>query len=372
MTTRSEQISTDILSCAGILINGPNPWDIQVHDKRFFDRIVADHSIGLGESYMEGWWDCEELDEMFARLIRSKGPAHLPKNVKSLLGYIQAQIFNLQSKNRAVEVGEKHYDIGNDLFERMLDSYMTYSCGYWRNAQNLEQAQRGKLDLICRKLDLHPGMRVLDIGCGWGSFAKYAAEQYGVEVVGITISRAQLELAKKRCKGLPIELRFQDYRDLTEKFDRIVSIGQFEHVGNKNYSTYFNICRRCLHRNGLFLLHTIGSNKSTYRGDPWLEKYIFPGGALPSISQIGSAIEGVFVMEDWHNFGSDYDKTLKAWHANFNHSWDEIKHNYGDRFFRMWNYYLLLCAGSFRARYLQLWQIVLSPEGVPGGYESIR
>lgn len=372
MTASTETLARQALRNMGILVNGSNPWDIQVKDRRFYNRAFSEGSLGLGESYMDEWWECDELDEMFTKLIRAKGFKQAQINLQTIIGYLQARFLNLQTKERSKEVGKKHYDIGNDLFEAMLDPSMTYSCGYWKDARTLEQAQRDKLDLICRKIDLHPGMRVLDIGCGWGGFAKYAAEQYGVSVVGITISNQQATVARERCKGLPIEIRLQDYRDVAETFDRIISVGQFEHVGQKNYTEFFNQCRAILKEDGLFLLHTIGSNTSTYRGDPWIEKYIFPGGSLPSISQIGSAIEEKFVMEDWHNLSTDYDKTLMAWHSNFNREWDELKDHYSPRFYRMWNYYLLLCAGCFRARYLQLWQIVLSPEGVKDGYESIR
>lgn len=372
MSRKAKQMISDIFTKSGVQINGSNPWDIKIHDEGFYDRVLAQGSLGLGESYMDGWWDSDSIDEMMLRLIRAKLDEHYPLNFSSVTGYLTACVLNLQSKKRATIVGEQHYDTGNDLFSHMLDKRMAYSCGYWKNARTLDEAQEGKLDLICRKIDLQPGMRVLDIGCGWGSFAQFAAEKYGAEVVGITISKEQLELAKKRCAGLPVDLRFQDYRDVTEKFDRIVSVGQFEHVGSKNYRTYFKVSRRCLKNDGLFLLHTIGGNRTVRNGDPWLEKYIFPGGMLPSIKQIGGAIERNYVMEDWHNFSTDYDKTLLAWHANFNNSWDKLKSSYGERFYRMWNYYLLLCAACFRSRRIQLWQTVLSPEGVPGGYESIR
>jgi cyclopropane-fatty-acyl-phospholipid synthase len=269
-------------------------------------------------------------------------------------------------------VGEKHYDIGNQLFIKMLDKRMAYSCGYWKHAHNLNEAQEAKMELICQKIGLKPGMKVLDIGCGWGSFAKYAAEKYAVEVVGITISKNQLELAQNLCQGLPITLRLQDYRNLNESFDRIVSIGQMEHVGYKNYKTYFDVVHKCLADDGIFLLHTIGSNKPVHKADPWFEKYIFPNGMLPAISQLSSAFENKFIMEDWHNFGIYYDKTLMAWYENFNTHWDEIKQDYDDRFYRMWKYYLLACAGAFRARSIQLWQIVFSKNGIPGGYHSIR
>jgi len=265
-----------------------------------------------------------------------------------------------------------HYDIGNDLYRLMLDARLTYSCGYWKEAKTLDQAQEHKFDLICRKLNLQSGQRILDIGCGWGSFMKYAVEKYNVSCVGITLSSEQIALCKELCADLPIEIRFADYRDLNETFDNIVSIGMFEHVGYKNYSQYMKVARRCLKDDGLFLLHTIGGNKSVVSVDPWMDKYIFPGGMLPSIKQIAKAIEGKFVMEDWHNFGADYDKTLMCWFENFSENWETIKDNYDDRFFLMWKYYLLSCAGAFRARGNQLWQIVLSKNGVKGGYISVR
>ncbi len=360
------------LNRAGVRINGPNPWDIQVHDPRFFQRVMAEGSLGLGNSYMDKWWDAKQLDELFYRICRS-GVDNEHKIRWSLLSsWLQSFVLNMQSKKRSFIVGEKHYDLGNDLFERMLDKRMAYSCAYWKNASNLDEAQEAKLELICKKLNLQPGMKVLDIGCGWGSFSKYAAEKYQVSVTGITISKQQLQLAKQLCKGLPIEFLLIDYRDVTGNFDRIVSIGQMEHVGYKNYKNYCRIVHRCLNDDGLFLLHTIGKNLSTHFGDPWLEKHIFPNGMLPSIKQLGASFEGNFFMEDWHNFGIYYDKTLMAWHQNFVTHWQELQHNYNERFFRMWNYYLLSCAGAFRARKIQLWQIILSKKGVLNGYTSIR
>lgn len=254
----------------------------------------------------------------------------------------------------------------------MLDKRMVYSCGYWKDANTLDQAQEAKLDLICKKISLRPGMKILDIGCGWGSFAKYAAEKYKVKVVGITISKEQAKFAKEVCKGLPVDIRIQDYRSIHEKFDRIVSVGMFEHVGVKNYRTFMGVVYKCLDKKGLFLLHTIGSDLSQATADPWILKYIFPNGMIPSIKQVAKSVEGLFVMEDWHNFGQYYDNTTMAWFKNFDKYWPKLKKAYGERFYRMWKYYLLLGAGDFRARKNQLWQIVFSKEGVKGGYESIR
>ena len=265
-----------------------------------------------------------------------------------------------------------HYDLSTDLFQCMLDKRMTYTSAYWNNAADLDEAQERKLDLTCRKLYLQPGMQVLDIGCGWGSFAKFAAEKYGVHVTGITVSNDQVKIGNELCAGLPVHIVFKDYREITGQYDRIVSLGMFEHVGYKKYRRFMMIVNQSLRDNGLFLLHTIGGNKSVTRIDPWLDKYIFHGAMLPSIRQIGQAIEGLFVMEDWHNFSADYDRTLMAWYQRFQQHWPTLRNKFDDRFFRLWKYYLLMCAGSFRSRYNQLWQIVLAKNGVPGGYMSIR
>lgn len=371
MSLKLKAATQKILDLAGIKIDGKSPWDMQVYDDRFYSRVLAEGSLGLGESYMDGWWDCEKLDEFFDKILM----ARLEKKVKGrmiLKDHFVARVINLQSKGRAVEVGEKHYDIGNDLYRLMLDKRMVYTCGYWKDAENLDEAQEAKLDLVCRKLGFKPGMKVLDIGCGWGSFAKFAAEKYKVEVVGITISKEQVVLGNKLCEGLPIEIRLQDYRDVNEKFDRIVSLGMFEHVGPKNYRTYMEKANECLKDNGLFLLHTIGTNISKNTLDKWFNKYIFPNGVLPSVKQISDSSEGIFSLEDWHSFGTDYDKTLMAWHKNLTDNWDEIKDKYSDKLKRMWEYYLLSSAGSFRAEKNRLWQIVFSKNGDQVRYNSVR
>ncbi len=362
----------ELLSLVGIEINGSHPWDIHVHDERFYKRVVTQVELGLGESYMDGWWDAERIDETIHKILRGDLRKKVSGNYKIALQLAGFSLINMQAKRRAFIVGEKHYDLGNELFQKMLDSRMNYSCGYWKDAKNLDEAQEKKLDLICRKLYLESGMRVLDIGCGWGAFGKYAAEKYGAEVVGVTVSKEQVTLGRELCEGLPVEFRLQDYREMNEQFDRIVSVGMIEHVGYKNYRDYFTVAERCLKDDGLFLLHTIGNPVSAKSGDAWSHKYIFPNGMLPSIAQLGRAIENLFVMEDWHNFGAYYDKTLMAWFGNFTGSWVSIRQNYSDRFFRMWKYFLLSNAGAFRARSNQLWQLVLSKKGVPGGYVSVR
>ncbi|MGS0895945.1 cyclopropane fatty acyl phospholipid synthase [Burkholderia stagnalis] len=358
-----------LLAHADVKLGGSRPWDIRLHDDDVPADILAHGSLGLGEAYMDGRWDCDDLDQFFARVFWAKldekiHPVHLG------LHALHARIMNRQTVRRAWQVGERHYDIGNDFYAAMLDRRMTYTCGFWSGgARTLDDAQEDKLDLICRKLRLEPGMRLLDIGCGWGSLMGFAAERYGVKCVGVTISKEQAQWASERYKALPLEFRLQDYRTVDERFDRIASVGMFEHVGQKNYRTYMEVAHRCLEDDGLFLLHTIGKNRRGTTPDPWIDRYIFPNGELPALAQIGDAAAGLFVTEDLHNFGADYDKTLMAWHANFEAAWPRFRQQLGDRFYRMWRYYLLLCAGLFRSRETQLWQWVFSRQGVVGGYQ---
>ena len=359
----------NLLATVDIQINGPRPWDIQIHNEGFYARVLSGGALGLGESYMDGWWDCKAVDQFMTRLLGGRLDKIVKgSNLSFFMMLLRARFSNAQSAKRAYIVGEEHYDTGNDLFTLMLDERMNYSCGFWKEAESLNQAQEAKLDLICRKMQFKPGMTVLEIGCGWGGFAKYAAENYGVSVYGVTISREQKKLAEDICKGLDVTFELKDYRELDTEYDRIVSIGMFEHVGYKNYREYMEIANRCLKDDGLFLLHTIGRNTSEKTTDSWTNKYIFPNGMTPSTQQVGAATEGLFQIEDWHSFGQYYDTTLMAWHENFQKHWNELEGNYDARFKRMWQYYLLTAAASFRARRNQLWQLVLSKGGVKGGY----
>lgn len=367
-------IIEELLGLAGIEINGSRPYDMQVRSPRAYEAILSRWSLGLGEAYMDGDWECERIDDMIARILAVdlNNQALGLGRLRAVSDVLRAKLLNLQSKKRAFQVGQEHYDIGNDLFERMLDPHMIYSCAYWENADDLNQAQEDKLRMICRKLQLSPGERLLDIGCGWGGLAAYAAKHFGVTVVGVTISKEQQAYAQARCAGLPVTIALMDYRDLNESFDKIVSVGMFEHVGEKNYPVYFDTAARLLKDQGLFLLHTIGGDVTTRATDPWINRYIFPNGKIPSARDIGISIEGRFLIEDWHNFGRDYDKTLMAWHANFERTWPEFAENYSPRFYRMWRYYLLSCAGYFRSRQGQLWQLVLSKRARTQQYRSMR
>jgi cyclopropane-fatty-acyl-phospholipid synthase len=371
MNRTAKGFFTGLLERAGIEIGGSRPWDVQVHDERLYGRLLGYGTLGFGESYMEGWWDVEALDQFLHRLLAVDVYNYLKPDLGLAASYLRGRLFNLQ-RARATEVGERHYDIGNDLYEAMLDSRLIYSCGYWRDATDLDAAQEAKLDLICRKVGLQPGMKVVDIGSGWGGFLRFAAERYGIEGTGVTVSREQAAYAEAHRGGLPVETLLMDYRELEGQYDRVISIGMFEHVGYKNYRAYYQKARSLLKPDGLFLLHSIGNNTSTTHGDPWMEKYIFPNGMLPSMKQMAAAGEGLFVMEDWHNFGADYDRTLMAWWARFDAAWPQLEARYGQRFYRMWRLYLMASAALFRARAIQLWQVVYSPRGVPGGYRSLR
>ncbi|HEB11049.1 MAG TPA: cyclopropane fatty acyl phospholipid synthase [Spirochaetales bacterium] len=363
MGGNEERIIKELFALAGVTVNGDKPYDITIHDRRFYRRALNEQALGLGESYMDGWWDCPALDQFFHRILSVKLQEKVKGNWKIKLDILKSRLFNLQKEKRAYQVGERHYDIGNDLYRRMLDKRMIYTCAYWKKARNLDQAQEAKLDLVCRKINLKKGMTVLELGCGWGTFARYAAEEYGAKVTAVTISREQVKLGRELCRGLPVEIKLEDYRQVTGKYDRVISIGIMEHVGYKNYRTYMETVDRTLKHDGIAFVHTIGQNSNETTTNSWTTRYIFPNSMLPSIAQLGKAMEGLFIMEDWHNFGPDYDKTLMAWHANFEKSWPELKEKYGDRFYRIWRYYLLSSAGGFRSRFNQLWQIVMTRSG---------
>ena len=360
-----------LLERAQVHVNGSQPGDIRVHNNRFYDRVLTEGSLGLGESYMEGWWDANRLDEFFFR-FHTAGLDKAVRDKRLLLNMLQARLFNMQNQRRSTRVAQQHYDLNNEFYERMLGPHMQYTCAYWKRAQSLAEAQEHKLDLICRKLQLKPGERVLELGCGWGGFAQYAAANYGCSVVAYNISEQQVAFARRRCAELPVEIRLSDYRHASGEFDKVAAIGICEHVGFKNYRTLMEVAHRTVKPHGLFLLHSIGNNISATTGDPWFDKYIFPGGMLPSVAQLSAAMEGLFVLEDWHNFGTDYDRTLLAWQENVDRQRDQLPPSFDERFTRMWRYYLLSLAGAFRARTIHLWQIVMSKRGLLGGYESVR
>lgn len=361
---RARDVCTELLAGAGITVDGPKTWDIKIHDERVWSRVLRDGTLGAGETYMDGWWDSGALDQTIQRLQQIDLVDALRDNWAIVPHVLKARALNLQTFRRAFGNGQHHYDIGNELYEAMLDRRLLYTCALWSTgARTLDEAQEAKLELVCKKVGLRPGMRVLDLGCGWGGFAAYAAERHGVEVVGVTVSREQVRFAKERFAHLPIDIRLDDYRNVTGSYDAVVSIGLMEHVGPKNYRRYMELVDRCLAPGGVAFVHTIGGNRSTTQIDPWFHKYIFPNSALPSLPQLVTAMEHIFVVEDVHNLGEDYDPTLMAWYQRFHAAWPELRARYDDRFYRMWKFYLLASAGSFRARAQQLFQIVMTRPG---------
>ena len=364
----AQKVMTELLASADIRVNGARPWDIQVHDPRFFSRVLASGTLGFGESYMESWWDCDALEEMCCRAIRAGLEKRFAFRLPNIWAVLTALVANQQTLRRSRKVGRVHYDLSNDFFEAMLDPSMQYSCALFAEDDDLASAQLRKLDWICERLHLRPGLRLLDIGCGWGGLARYAASHYGCQVVGITISREQFRYAQRWCRGLDVEIQLRDYREIiTERFDRVVSVGMVEHVGHKNYRTYMRAAARSLGKNGLFLCQGICGHSSRVHADPWIKRYIFPNSILPSLARLTRAAEGIFIVEDVKNIGPNYDPTLLAWEENFRRAWPRFADRYGERFRRMWRFYLLSCAGAFRARSLHVFSILFSKEGAAIG-----
>ncbi len=372
----------EILKHGDITINGERRWDLHVHNDRFYVRLLRDGSLGLGESYMLGWWDCDDLFTFFKKILSSQRTLR-HKNVgwRTRLAFVKARLTNVQHIGQTRELADTHYNLSNELFEHMLGTSMAYSCGYWANADNLDQAQFAKYERISRKLKLEPGDRVLEIGCGWGGLAKYMATHHHCEVVGITIAEEQADYARTLCDDLPVTIAIKDYREFEADqfggpFDKVVSVGMIEHVGYRNYRALFEAVERALRPRGLFLAHTIASTVSMEIGDPWLGTYIFPGGMLPSMHQLSDAAEGLFILHDVENIGVNYTPTLLAWHDNFVAYWSAAERvkarpriwGSEETFFRMWRYYLMCCAAEFEAGDSQVWQITYSKGHLPNGY----
>jgi cyclopropane-fatty-acyl-phospholipid synthase len=363
--SRAETVITGLLKKANISTTGDRPWDIQVHDRRFFHRVLTSGTLGFGESYMDGWWDCQALDDMCCRAIRAQLDRHFMFSLPNVWALLSAFLLNQQTRLRSRKVGRVHYDLSNDFFEAMLDPNMQYSCALFEEGDDLAAAQRRKLDWICERLRLHSGLRLLDIGCGRGGLARYAARHYGCQVVGVTISREQFCYAQNWCRGLDVDIQLRDYRNVTGRFDRVVSVGMIEHVGYKNYRTYMRTARRLLADDGVFLCQGICANRSHSHGDPWIKRYIFPNSILPSLARLARAAEASFAIDDVQNIGTNYDPTLLAWEENVRRAWSRFADRYGERFHRMWRFYLLSCAGAFRARDLPVFSVRLVTENAP-------
>jgi len=348
---------------AGVIIGGDDPWDIRVHDPVFFLRLAVNPGLQLGETYMAGMWDCDQLDEMVYRLLRGGVGAHQDRDPMFVVRNTWARVVNRQSRPRAPRVAEAHYDLDTELYRSMRDDTMTYTCGYWtRPSDTLADAQRNKLRMVCDKLDLRPGETLLDIGCGFGGLAAFAAEHYGARVLGVTNSMQHHKVARERCAKLPVELALMDYRDLPSlrrRFDKISSIEMIEAVGPKNFATFMDVAHGCLAEGGRFLVQSFISPSSRYVCNEWFDRYIFPNGVSPSFAQLSRATESNFgAPKDVHDLGAHYAPTLLAWDANVRRHWPQLARRYDERFRRMWRFYLRTMAGTFRAEDLRLCQIV--------------
>lgn len=378
-----ERSVTRVFDAADLEIGGARPWDPQIHDERFFRRVVLGGSLGLGDSYVEGWWDCEDLGAFFRRLLPARARARRFLGLPGLVHGLRRRLLDLQTRRRARAVVDHHYDLPPALFETMLGSTMAYSCAYWRSgageAEGLDEAQRAKLDLVCRKLELSSDDRVLDLGCGFGSFSRYAAERYGCRIVAVTLSGSQARYAREFCAGLPVEVHHADYRDPSswtgdQPFSKVASIAMFEAVGRRSFRSYMELVDRVLAEGGRWLLHTIGDDVCS--SDPWLHRHIFPNGELPTHGQIEGAVEGLFEIHDSHEFGADYARTLAAWEERFRRGWQELSAadpgRFDERFFRIWIYYLGCCRGAFLAADLYLWHVLFGREPAPRGYTPVR
>lgn len=372
----AKRIVVDLLGRAGVGTDGREPWDLHVLDDRFYGRLIAQGSLGFGDSYVDGWWQCPRIDELIHRVLSYDLEADVGTGWGVRLQLLKAKLLNLQAPSRAPEVAA-HYDLGNEFFERVLGKTVMYSCAYWRRAGDLDAAQTDKIDLVAQKLEVATGEHVLDLGCGWGAIAEHLARTRGCRVTAVTISPAQAAYVRQRCAGLPVEVIEADYRDArvvaAGPYDKVACVGMMEHVGRKNYRGFLALCARLVKPEGLCLVHTIGTSVTTDVTDPWIERRIFPGSVLPSVVDVARAAEGQLTLEDWHSLGADYDRTLVAWHDNFAGYVASGELQRGERFNRTWRYYLLSFAGCFRTRRsIQLWQMVFAPVGRKGGHVSVR
>ena len=373
-----ENIVKKLLDPAGIEINGKNPWDPQVKNERIYKRLKRGRSLALGESYVEGWWDCEALEEFFYRIISyaiksERDLSGRPKDFRESFFYrFKPRLFNQQTFKRSEVVAKKHYDAGNDLYRLMLGKDMQYTCAYWQNAKTLDEAQRNKLNLICRKMKLQPGMKILELGGGFGGLARFMAKYYDCSVTIYNIAQEQIKFAREFTEGLKVKIIENDYRVAEGLYDRVAAVGLCEHVGYKNYRILMQTAYRCLKDEGLFFIHTNGSNDTIVHYEPWMAKYIFPNSMIPSATQLTQAFDGLFMLEDWHVLSGNYNKTLMAWYNNFINNWYRIKDQYSNSFYRVWRYYLLFSAASHRTRGAQLWHLVLSKNAMGTTYISER
>jgi len=367
---RTETLITAGLTRAGVTVNGPNPWDIRVLDNRLFRRVVGTRELGFGDSYVEGWWECDRIDELVTRILRTGIKRILPPGISGLTLAARSVITNTQGSERAGDNATAHYGQHDALLRLILGEPLVYSCADWRDATDLADAQHAKIDRLASKLQLRPGMRVLDIGCGWGATADYLSTRHGVIVVGITPVAAQATHAARHHRHSDVSFVTTDFSNFTspKPFDRIYSVGMVEHVGPKNLKPFFRHCQDLLVDDGIMFHQTIGRRTPRASTDAWIDRRIFPGGAIPSVQQLSRAWSAGWVLEDFENLGPDYDRTLMAWLGLLEGKKDQVLDQFGEEMYRTFRFYFQYCAGAFRARELQLWQLVLTKHPAPYQY----
>lgn len=362
----SEGLVRSILESAGIQANGTETWDPRINDQRFWNRVAMDGMLGLGDSYVDRWWDSDDIPEFFNRAIRGRLLVWTSRSHHAILKRIRDWAFNPQNPRRAVANVKAHYTERDELVLGMLGPWNAYSCAFFEDpehpAEGLAVAEARKLELICRKLSLNSSDRFLDIGCGWGSLLGYAQKHYGVKGDGITPAPNQAAFVS-RTYGLTVYER--DYRRIDTHYDRIASVGMYEHVGPKNARTYMETVNRSLNKNGLFLLHFFGRPSADIPLlDTWTDRYIFPGAYLPTSAETHAAAEGLLEIVHQDEWGRHYDPTLCAWERNFEeYAVREGLKERNQALYRMWRYYLLSAAGAFRSGDIALWQMVFKKRG---------
>jgi cyclopropane-fatty-acyl-phospholipid synthase len=349
----------DLLARAGVAVDGGRPWDIRVANPAFYRRALDGGSLAVGEAYADGWWEAERLDEFFHRVFKAGLHERLAPSPWSGWRSLAGRLFGRRGRTHAPEA------LGSDVFRAMLGRRMSGACAYWKDARALDDADEAALELACRKLELKAGMSVLDMGSGWGAFARYAAERHGVSVVGVDISQERVQLARELCKGLPVALRVQDYEEVRGRFDRVVSLGLMEHAGAGSCRAVMAAAARCLKADGVALIHTAARNRAAGPRERWPAAGVLLEDGAPALSRLAAAAEGLFVIEDVHNLGTHYAPTLLAWHENLARRWPGLSGRYGDRLYRTLTFGLLSTAGRFRARQGQLYQIVMTRPGRP-------
>lgn len=393
---KKERIIRRVFAEAGVNIVEKNysQTEFKSHDirldsclkKSFFRKVYANPSLGLAESYfLDHAWVCDDLVGLIDRIMKADLLSKLSLVMKlrlvlkSLPQFFKTWVFN-KVRSKPYEIGQQHYDKGNSLYKEMLGSDdMTYSCGLWDDADDLKQAHLNNFDRACQNMKLKPGMKVLDVGCGNGSFLKYAAEKYGIEGVGITVSEEQAKFAREFCEDLSIKIMVRDYRELGEEFfgyfDAIASFGMFEHVGPRNHQTYFKMISKYLKPGARFFFHTIANFKKAIFLDPFIFKWIFPSSYVPTIKQVLNAAKEYFIhIETYDVKAENYAKTLAVWYKRFKDGWEsKLRHLYydkvmqGDSFYKMWCYYLASCQALFKVNGKYVLQVVfeknkLNPE----------